>query len=52
MQGFGQGTQIGKSCSSALEAPKHEIITFIKRICKEMIGLGQGAEIGESCSRI
>jgi len=41
MKGFGQGAQIGKSNCRALEAPRHEIIIFIKRIDKEMIGLGQ-----------
>jgi len=32
MIGFGQGAQIGKSSSGALEAPRYEINTFIKRI--------------------
>jgi len=30
--GFGQGTQVGKSSSRALEGPRHEINMFIKRI--------------------
>ena len=36
--GFGQGAQIGKSSSRALEAPGLEINIFIKRIDKEKIG--------------
>jgi len=51
MIGFGQGTQIGKSCSRALEAPRHEINTFVKRIDKEMTGFGQRTQIGKSSSR-
>ena len=51
MIGFGQGAQIGKSSSRALEAPRHEINTFIKGIDKEMIGFGQGTQIGKSSSR-
>jgi len=35
---FGQGAQIEKSSSRALEAPRHEMNTFIKRIAREMIG--------------
>ena len=35
--GFGQGTQIGKSSSRALEASRLEINTFVKRIDKEKI---------------
>jgi len=31
-----------KSSSMALEAPRHEVNTFIKRVDKEMIGFGQG----------
>ena len=38
--GFGQGAQIGKSSSRALEAPRLEIISSIKRIDKEKIGFG------------
>ena len=38
--GFGQGTQIGKSSSRALEATRLEINTFIKRLDKEKIGFG------------
>ena len=36
--------------SRALEVPRHEINTFIKRIDKELIGLGQRAHIGQSNS--
>ena len=43
--GFGQGTQIMKCGSRALEAPRLEINTFIKRIDKEHIGFRQGTEI-------
>ena len=43
MIGFGQGTQIGKSSSRALEAPRHEINSCIKGTEKEMTGCGQGA---------
>jgi len=50
MIGFGQGAQIGKSSYRALEAPRHEIKTFIKRIVKKMICFGQGAQIGKSSS--
>jgi hypothetical protein len=45
------GAQIGKSSSRALEAPRHEINTCIKRIDKKLIGLGQGAQVGKSSSR-
>jgi len=51
MTGLGQGAQIGKSSSRALEAPRNEIKIFIKRIDKEMIGVGQGTQIGKSSSR-
>jgi hypothetical protein len=30
MLGLGQGAQIGKYCSRTLEAPSHEITTFIE----------------------
>ena len=34
----------------ALEAPRHEINSFINRIDKDMVGLGQGAQVGKfSC---
>ena len=41
MIGFGQGAQIEKPSSRALEALRHEVNTCIKRIDKEMIGFGQ-----------
>ena len=37
----------GKSCSTALEAPRHEVDTLIKRVVTEMEGLGQGIQIWE-----
>jgi len=37
--------------SRALEDPRPEISTFIKRIDKETIGFGQGAQIGKSSYR-
>ena len=45
MIGFGQGAQIEKSSSRALEAPRHEINTIIKRIDKDMLGFEQGTQI-------
>ena len=47
---MGLGTQIGKSSSRAIEAPRHEINTCIKRIDKEMICFGQGTKVGKSSS--
>jgi len=38
--GCGQGAQIGKSSSRALEAPRLDINMCLKRIDKEQIGLG------------
>ena len=38
--GFGQGNQIGKSSSRALEAPILETNIFRKRIDKEKAGFG------------
>jgi len=51
MIGFGQGTQIGKSSSRALEVPRHDINSCIKRIDKDMIGFGRETQIGKSSSR-
>jgi len=51
MIGLRQDAQIGKSCSRALEPPRHGTITFIKRIAKELRSFRQGAQIGESSSR-
>jgi len=48
MIGLRQDAQIGKSCSRALEPPRHGTITFIKRIAKELRSFRQGAQIGES----
>ena len=44
-------TQLGKSCSRALEAKRHEVNAFIKKFDKEMTGLRQGTQIGKSSSR-
>ena len=35
----------------ALDAPRHEITTFINTTDKEMIGFGEGAQIGKYSSR-
>ena len=51
MIGLRQDAQIGKSCSRALEPPRHGTITLIKRIAKELRSFRQGAQIGESSSR-
>jgi len=42
---------LAKSSSRALEAPKLEIIIFMKGIDKETIGFRQGAHIGKFSSR-
>ena len=47
MIGLGQGTQIGKSSSRAIEAPRHEINICINRIDAEMIGFGQRTQVGK-----
>ena len=46
--GFGQATQIGKYSCRALEAARHDINSFMKRIDKEFIGVGLGTQIGKS----
>jgi len=50
--GLGQGTQIGKSSSEALEAPRLEINTSIKIIADETIGFRHGTQIGKYSSRL
>ena len=44
-------SQNSKSSSRALEAPRLEINTFVKRVDKEKIGFREGAQIGKSSSR-
>ena len=47
-----QDAQIGKSCSRALEPPRHGTNTLIKRFAKELTSFRQGAQIGKSSSRV
>jgi len=49
---FGQGTQIGKYSSRALEAPRLEINTFRKIIDRYKMCFGQGIQIGKCNSRL
>jgi len=46
--GFGQATQIEKYSCRTLEAARHDINSFMKRIDKEFIGVGLGTQIGKS----